>query len=256
MALAHHYKEADLLESIGWMGLSHEVRVKRVAGLYLKDEHNIRRHSQNYEGPTKGTVGLFVKSLFKPPHGLGSKTIKDTLNEIRRQRVIRDKRKKNQPYKPVKPPKSKYGVEARIKERRNNLARSRYSTIVKNYSGKKVKASPVVVGIGMVNDTLLIVDRGGHRALSRIYMKHKPTGRELVAVLEKDISSFMEGLTHIAPEISLRAMFGGQVITLDFEGRGFLVDGNLVPWRGIRRVYTQKRDGVIRTLGRPESQTD
>lgn len=254
MAIADVYKPADVLESLGWMGLSHRVRVAKAANLYLEDEDKIDRKSRNYDGPTKSIVSLFVKSLFKPPRGLGTQTVKDMMSEIEKQRKIRKERADNRPYRPrTKAPERKHhAYRSWITGRLNAIARTRYKTLARDYDKKLHRRKHVAVGIGMVGDTLLLVDKGDHRSLSRIYMKHKPTGREKVVVLEQEVKDFMGGLMMIAPEVSMRAMFAGQTITFDFDSEGFLVDGKTQPWRNVRRVYTRKVKGLISTRARPD----
>ena len=254
MALADHYEEADVLTSLGWMGLSHEVRVRKVASLFLADEREIDRNSRTYTGPSTSNVGVLVKSLFKPPRGLGTKTITDTINEIGRQRAIKDARKKIAPSPPLKPLSCLDGYAARscVKRRMSDLAESRYSTVAADYDGREQLQRPAAVGVGVVGDTFLLVDEGGHRAKTRIYMRHRPTNQEKVVVLQKDVREFTAALMAIAPKVSMRAMFSGQVISLDFEGEGFIVGDKLVPWLNVCRVYRRKGEGRIRTLARPK----
>lgn len=252
MALSDHFRPAPLLDALGWMGLSHEVRVKKAASYYLSKEDRVKSKSRTYDGPSKSTVGTVIKSLFTPPRGMASKTVEDTLREIERQRKIRDAREANAPFRFRAPRATPYGHRAWTKERMTDVAKSRYKTVTRNYKKELMLVKHDVVGMGQVADTLLIMDNGSHQSFARIYMKHKPTGREKVVVLDvTEVKSFEAGLMLIAPKVGVRAMFGGQVITFDYDAEGFLVDGSLVPWAHVCRVYTRKQDGLIRTVARP-----
>lgn len=235
MALADHFIRADVLESLSWMGLSQEARVAKLAHLYLEREDSISYNSRRYEGPTKNTVGLLMRSMFQPPRGLGKHTVEMTLKEIERQRSLRRDRKQRPPEKPRKPS---------IRERRNTLASRLY--VIND-------CQPNVVGVTSINDCFLALDGGGYYTNPRVYLKHKPTNRVKVVVLDRNAkaTSITNILVRMAPKKALRGMFGGKPITLDFEGEGFLVNGELVPWRNVVKIY-RGRDEVRNTDARPD----
>lgn len=260
MALADHFDEADVLDSLSWMGYSHETRVAKLANIFLEKENFIRNKARTYDGPSTSNVRLLIKSLFSPPRGTQQQTIKDTIKEIERQRETRKGRAENPPYKPGKPLSRITNVYRRrsvIIDRMNAVARTRYKTVYRERDRREnrdviKRASHKVVGMGRIGDVLVIVDQGDYYSHSRIYMQHKPTGKEKVIVLDGDIKEFDDALRHIAPKVSLRAMFAGATLALDFENDGFLVDGETVPYKGVARIYTRKHNGVIRTWRKPE----
>ena len=264
MALADQFEEAQLLDALAWMAYSHKARVAKLANIFLQKENFISKESRNYSGPSTSNVKILIRSLFIPPRGTQQQTITDTITEIGRQRKIREARAANRPYQhPKRPPGNQpYRVERWVKGRMSAVAECRYKTLrrVQDYDTKQhknVHCSPVIVALCRIGDCLVMVDTGNHYSNSRIYLKHRPTGREKVIVLTKDsITNFDDAMLHIAPKVSIRAMFAGSSLVLDFDGDGFLVDGVSHPYKGVIRVYTRKHDGVIKTWAKPKPKTD
>lgn len=265
MALADHFKEADVLESLSWMGIPHKVRVAKLAHIFLEKESFIRKESRTYDGPSTSNVRLLIKSLFTPPRGTQKRTIDDTLAEIKRQRELRQERAENRPYKPERALSqitNVYRRQNRLKERMNAVARTRYKTVYRerNHRSKQdviKRSTPSVIGMGRIGDVMMIVDQGDYYSLARIYMEHKPTGRGKVVVLDIDkIKDFDAALIHIAPKVSMRAMFAGARMMLDFENDGFLVNGETIPYKGVVRIYTRKHNGLIKTWRKPEKKNN
>ncbi|MGE3483508.1 MAG: hypothetical protein AB7L09_02130 [Nitrospira sp.] len=258
MALADHYTPADILDSLVWMSLPYKARIAKLAHTFLLNEKDIEKHSRTYNGASKSNVTTLMRSLFEPPRGRASTTVADTLVEIDRQRKIRDKRAANKPYSPPTPPPddSAFLRKRRIIKRLNNIAARRYKITYTGYDKKKYRAETNAVCIGSIVDCVMIADAGAHAVKGRIYLRHKPTGQELVLMLDGSCTSYSdihEFLFYIAPKVSLRGLFSGKSLVLDFERRGFVVDGVCHPWRNILATYTAKHGGVIRT---PRSLSD
>lgn len=254
MTLADHFDEADVLHTLSWVGMSLKARIAKLAKLYLDREDDIRYAHRNYGGPTLGTVRIFIKSLYTPPRGQGKVTYEGVLAEIPRQRACRKERAKRQPWVWTKPKK---------KERRNAVAAAVMSvwTIDRWDNKKKIQVNPNCVGITQLAGCRLIVDGGTssyHHEVTtqpRIFVRHLATGRSKVVVVEgKSVSSVTQMLTRIAPKDALRGAFGGKNITFDYDGEGFLVDGELVPWRNIRKVYPGEK--AHKTKASPKKEKD
>lgn len=252
MALKDYYGEADLLDTMSWCGIPYKTLIARLANMYLGAEDKIRRRSRGYCGPTKGTVGTYVKSFYCPPRGKGASTIKDVLGEIERQRALRKKRSEIVPYKPEKgQPESRHERDRWLRRRRNKVAKARYTILSKSYRDEWEKQKPNCVAITRMGGCLVLVDGGSYDAHSRIYLRDDCTGDEAVFVLDRRVSTLIEALTRLAPPNILRGLFDGKTCRLDFSG-GFDLDGRFAPFRHIIRVYTG--DKVHRTKAKPKKQ--
>lgn len=250
MALRHYYKEADVLASMSWCGLPYKTLISKLAHMYLKEEDRIRRRSRGYCGPTKGTVGTFIKSHYTPPRGKGAITVKDVLAEIDRQRTLQDERKRITPYKPeTGRPENRHDRDRWVRRRMNRVAKARYTILTKNYRDEYEQAEPKCVAITRMAGCLVIVDGGSYDTYARVYLRDESTGDEVVFVLDRRISTLIEAMTLMAPKGVLRSLFDGKTCRLDFNG-GFDVDGEFVPFRHITRVYTGGE--VHRTKGKPK----
>ena len=254
MALRDHYDEADVLASFSWVAMTEKARVAGLAKLYLDEEVKIESRSRSYNCPTKGTVGLFIRSLYAPPRGTIGPTTDAVLVEIQKQRLVRLERKKNRPWVAPTPFSEHQGYARKdaLKKRMNRLAKRRYRTCSRHYKAAAPSYSdPAVVGITTVADCLLIVDDAAYNTQPRVYLKHKPTGKEKLVVLDgQPVGEITNALLRMAPERALRGMFGGKPITLDFEGEGFLVDGETYPWRNVLKVY-RGRKAMRKTAANP-----
>ena len=92
MALADHYDEADVLDTLSWVDMSIPARIAKLANLYLVREGDMRNNHNRYEGATLGTVRVFVKSVYVPPRGQGAITYEGVLRAIPAQRKCRSER--------------------------------------------------------------------------------------------------------------------------------------------------------------------
>jgi hypothetical protein len=228
MALIDYFDEADVLDSFSWVAMPDETRTSKLAALYVKKERFIREHSRNYGGPSAGTVKVFVKSLYSPPRGTIGPTIKKVLAKIEHQKALRKARKDNQPWKHRK---------TLVRDRRNAIARSRFTIWGQTYQGEKEKLNPQCKAVGRVSGVLLIVAEGSYSAMPRVYMR-SPEGKVKVVVVEGEyLKSITQALTRLAPKGVLRGMFSGLTVHLDFGGEAFVIDGQTLPWRNVRRVY-------------------
>ena len=229
MALRDTFRKAPLLDSLGWMGLQHHVRVARLANLYLESESKIRSEVRNYECPTKGIVKTFITSFFKPPRGLGTKTVEDTIREIKRQRIIRNDRAENPPWK---------FHQGSVSYRRRKLSKTMYRIVSRDYRGKLQYSTNTPIEWGRIAGCVIIGDSDYSRC-ARLYMRHIETNKVKVVVLDHkgkmaDIDTM---LRFIAPKAILRGTFEGRSITLDMLNEGFLADGVFHPWHQVRKVY-------------------
>jgi hypothetical protein len=251
MALADHYGEADVLDTLSWVGMTMEARIAKLANLYLDRESDMRHAHRNYEGPTSGTVRYFVKSVYVPPRGQQGITVKGVLAAIPKQRAVRNERRKHPTWTWERGTK---------KERRNAVAASLYTIWCEprwNRKGPKEKQDPNCVGITRLVGArvTLIVEGGGYRHQPRIYMKHHATGQTKIVVMEGDnVRGITGALQRIAPKAALRGMYDGAPIILNFEGEGFIVNGKLVPWRNVRRIYGKKK--AHKMPGNPKRRKD
>jgi hypothetical protein len=244
MAFADHFNTADPLESLSWVAMPDSTRTEKLAYLYRKGERNIRYAHRNYDGPTTGTVKVFVRTLYEPPRGKIGATTKEVLAAVIRQKAKAEKRSKNPPYKRPK---------LCPKKRRDALARHKYATIEKDYSGESKRMGYNCIALSVISNILIMVDRGGYSAPPRVYMEDKRSRTAKVAVLDArtdDVKSLSDALTLMSPNRAVRAMFGGASIALDFRREGFNVDGELVPWANILKVY--RGDEVFRMKSKPK----
>jgi hypothetical protein len=245
---ADHFAEADVLDTLSWVTMTLDARIAKIANLYLKDERRISAAHRNYGGPTMGTVRVFTKSLYAPPRGQGQTTYQKVLAEIPRQRAIRAARECNRPWTFSRPSK---------KSRINAVSKRRYTTLATRWrSKKKVAVRPDCIGITRIAGCRIIADGGDTYPDSapRFWIQHAETGRAKVVVLKgRRLKSITQMLTQIAPKKALRGMFGGVPIRLDFDAEAFEVEGELVPWRNIIKVYSVKRARKpIKTEAEPE----
>lgn len=244
MPIADYFDEATLLDTFSWAGLPLETRIAKTAALYIKGEGGISRYHNNYQGPTAGVVKLFIKSLYTPQRGQLQRTVVAVLKEINRQKELREKRSKNRPYREPKPETRAFRSKYSIRQRRNRLARKRYTIWGKTYKGEPTKHDPDCIAVTRIAGNVMLVDAGcTYNRKPRVYLRNEATGKVKVVVLKgRKLESFEGALLRMAPKLGLRAMFEGKVITLDFEGEGFLVDGKTVPWRNVIKIYRgQKR---------------
>lgn len=236
MALRDEFNAADVLDSLSWAGLPFKDQVAKLTNGYLRTEGKIRRASRDYCGPTTGTVGIFIKSKFKPAHGKGKATTEAVIRAIPSQREVRDKRAANIPW---------VWSERTDRQRKSDIAGTRYTVWKKNWrSDPKKKQSPCVVGFGRIGDCFMIVDSGGYGTKGRVYIRHNPTNRVKVVVLKGDsLKSITSAMLRMSPKKALRAVFaGGDPLRFDFKGEGFQVNGALVPWRNVIAIYNGKQE--------------
>lgn len=254
MALADEFDRAEVLDTLSWVCLEADARIKRLANLYLQREHEIESAHRKYEGPTMGTVKVFTRSVYDPPRGQGVMTYEGVLKELPRQRKIRDERKQNPPLSWENDRKA-LGFPERLNERRNRIGARRFSITVEGYGGKKQKGSHNIIAVTRLAGCVLIAD-GGQRygdINPRIWAHHKASGKVKLIVLKlSHASSLTEMLQKMAPTGVMRGMFEGRSITFDFENEGFLMDGKVHPWRHIAKVYTGTIRKRIRSVGRPK----
>lgn len=243
MALTDYFKEADVLASMSWTAIPFKAQVARLANLYLRKEGEIRRIHRNYEGATAGTVRLFIKSLYTPPHGLGKATTDAVRKALPWQRKIRKKREDNPPWV--------WKKARRPRDRWNAVARHRYSIWEKNYKGKQEKVAPNVVGLGRIGDVTVIVEGGSYSVKTRVYLRDNVTKAEKVVMLRGDrLKSITQAMLRMAPKAALRGMFSGAPIRLDVAEEAFEVEGKLVSWRNVYEIYSGRK--VHKTRHRPQ----
>jgi len=256
MGYHDQFENADVLDTLSWMGMSEADRIMKTAALFLKREKDIKSEHRNWEGPTVCNVRPFVKSYYTPPRGRGKATIEMTLKAIKYQRAIRQGRKDNRPFVPMKAKarNEKYALQ----KRRNTVAGRHYTIRSKGYNGTATTEDARCTSMGCVLGILLMVDKGGgyghHSPYPRIYMRQKATGKVKVVVLEPGgkIITVADALLRIAPTGPMRSMFGGETLTLDFEAEAFVWQGKLVPWQNVRKVYKGKAK-AHKTRARPAS---
>jgi len=251
MALADHYKEADVLDTLSWVSLDIPKRIARLANLYIAREGTMRTAHRNYEGPTKGTVRVFIKSVYVPPMGQNALTINGVLAEIPRQKKTQEEREKRRPWK---------FRRLSVTERRNAVAKSLYTIWIKprwvTRDKKKEQGSINCIGITKIAGVTLLVDTGGYQMQPRIYMRQHATSKVKVVVLKGErIDSIVAALTRLAPKTTLMGMFDGKPLTFDFENEGFLMEGRLHPWRNVQRIYIGAEQ-AHKAWGNPKSGTD
>ena len=252
MGYHDQFEDADILETLSWVDMPEPNRIMKLASIFIKREREIRSEHRNWEGPTLSNIKPFVKSYYVPPRGRGKATIEMTLQAIKYQKRVREKRKTNRPYKPESAAKRK----EKLSERMNTVAAHHYTILGKNYDDKLEKQEYHCTGMGSVSGVLLMVDKGGGYGRSapypRIYMKEKATGRVKVVVLEpgSDVKTLQTALLRIAPQGPVLTMFAGETMRFDFDAEAFEWRGQLVPWRNVRKVYKGK-DKAHKTRSRP-----
>jgi len=230
MVFADHFDEADVLDTLAWVMLTLEARSARLAALYLDNETDVEYAHRNYEGPTLGIVRVFVKSIYDPPRGQGGITYQRVLQEIPKQRKVREERSKYKPWT--------FKVR-KIQKRRNRIAKRLYTVWKKcRWNNKeKEKQTNNCIAISRLGGCKLVVDGGSYYHKARIYIRHLATGKVKVVVLkgsENKVYTLGEALMRMAPKAAVRGMFDGVPITLDFKGGGFLVNGEVVVWRAVK----------------------
>jgi len=232
MVFADHFDEADVLDTLSWIQLTLEARAARLAALYLDQEDDIRYAHRNYGGPTLGVVRVFVKSVYDPPRGQGGITYQLVLKEIPKQRKVREERSKYKPWTFKK---------RKLDKRRNRVAKRLYTIWKKSRWNRKEKEKQTrnCIAITRIGGCKLVIDGGGYYHRARIYIKHIASGEVKVVVPKADtnkVTTIGEVLMRMAPKAAVLAMFGGVSITIDFEGDGFLINGEVVPWRA-SKIY-------------------
>lgn len=237
MALKDYYEEADVLDTLSWAGMADDARVRRLAHAYTEAEEKIRYRSRGYCGPTKGTVGTFIKSLYVPPRGTVASTIRDVLKEVQRIKTIRKKRAENRPATfRTEGEKSPRLRNSWIKQRRNTVSQRLFRIMKNGYHGLEA-TSHNCVGITSMGGCRVLVEAGGYYHSPRIYLRNMETGEEAVYLIKgRNIESVTGALARLAPKKILRKLFDGTSCTLSFEG-GFNVDGEFVPFRNVEAVY-------------------
>jgi hypothetical protein len=243
MAYLDHFKVANVLDTFSWLGMPEHAQIKRLANLYLKDERTLINHHRNYKGPNTNTVTPFVKSLFQPPRGRLRPIVESVVAEIEKQRKIRSRREENPPF---------VWKRATLVDRREAVAAARFSIWTKFHSYKARKEAPNCCAVARVGDVLLIVSKGTYNVQPRIYMRHKPTGKVKVVVLEgEQVKSLTDALIRLSPKTALRGMFSGVPISLDLFEEGFWVGEQLFPWRNVCKVYNGPKS-AHKTRGKPQ----
>jgi len=230
MAFADHFDEAGVLDSLSWLRISTKGIIAKLASLYIKNEDNIESAHRNYQGPTLGTVRVFVRSFYTPPRGMGQLTYEGVLAEIPRQKKIIEERAKWRPWE-FKTPK--------LSKRRELIARSRYTIWGKErWGSKRTKLGPNPVGITQLGGCRLILDGGTYDHKVRVYARKLSTNEVKVIVLSGDRLKSTTGiLTRMAPKAALRGMFDGEPVRFDFDAEAFEVGGELKPWENVIKVY-------------------
>jgi hypothetical protein len=100
-----------------------------------------------------------------------------------------------------------------------------------------------------MGNCLVIVDGGSWGTFPRVYIRDRATGDASVYVLDGDrCANVTDALTRMAPKNVLRRIFDGSTCRLTPEG-GFDLNGKLVRFRGIRKVYTG--EDIKATVGKP-----
>jgi len=248
MALADHYDNADVLDTLSWVALSVEARIAKLTSLYIHKEDVMVDAHRNYEGPTLGTVRVFVKSVYDPPRGQGMMTYKGVLNAIPVQKKCQEARSRRPSWTWKRSTKQ---------DRRNAVAAAVMTVWGRCYNNKKIKVEPNCVGITQIAGCRLIIIGGtGYRptAQPRFLVRHLATGQSKVVVVDgKPLSNVTQLLTRLAPRGVLRGCFEGKSITFDYAG-GFIIDGELVPWRNIRGIYPASK--AHKTVGEPKRKDD
>ena len=240
MALRDEFLRADILDSLSWVSMTLDARVGKLANLYLKHENEIDGASRRYEGPTYHTVGVFVRSLLTPARGEGKLTYERVLEAIPRQRKIQEDR-----AEALKGAWTKHSV----RKRRNAVSERRFTIWSSNYRGK-YKESHNCVGITKFAGNTLIVDAGDYSTSPRIWMLNRATKEEKVVVLEgSSVKSINNAILRLTPKTALRGALSGTPIRFDFGAEAFEIDGKLVPWSKVRKVYCGEQ--VHHTEARP-----
>lgn len=242
VALADYYKKADVLDSLSWVSLPFETRCAKLANSYLVNEGDIDDMSRNYHGPTKGTVKLYITSLFEIPRGQGVKTVARVMELINIQRLIREKREENLPYKWSRP-------NTRI--RREAVSKRRYAIWKTDYDGKRKRATNTCIAIGRINGVLLMVDRGGYYTKSRIYMRDARNRVKVVVVDGSPLKGIVTTMQQLSPTKVLRGLYEGGSLEFDFDREGFVLNGKLEPWRNVIKIYKGKK-AALNTLATPK----
>ena len=228
MALRDEFLRADILDSLAWVKMTLDARVGKLANLYLKHENEISSASRRYEGPTYHTVGVFVRSLLTPARGEGKFTYERVLEAIPRQRKIQENRAE-----------ALRGAWTKrsVRKRRNIVAEHRFTIWANNYHGKS-KEKHNCIGITKFAGNTLIVDAGDYSTSPRIWMRNEATKKEKVVVLKGgSVKSINNAILRLTPKTALRDALSGTSIRFDFEAEAFEIDGKLVTWTKVHKVY-------------------
>jgi hypothetical protein len=234
MTLREEFIKADILQSLAWVGMTHESKIKKLAKLYRDCEDKIIYAANKYDEATYGTVSIFVRSLITPEKGKAKLTYQQVLTEILHQKKIREKRAKL----PVKIPRTGPFVKKSKRERQCIASNYRYSIWGTDYRGDKLIKSNECVGIANFSDTTLIVDSGGYSASPRIWMRDNFTRKIKLVVLEGGrVTSINNAILRLVPKGALRASLSGNPIKFDFNGECFFVEGKPLKWKKVKKIY-------------------
>ena len=208
----------------------------------------IENYSRNYYEPTYYTVSTFISSQYRAPRGQSKTTYNAVLKEIPRQKSIRKARRSI----PKRIDRLKPLLKS-LKQRRNNVARSLFTIWVKNYLGDNHKITPNCLGIVKRCGVTLVIDGGSdYDAFPRIWMRNNKNLIKVVviernhSVRSNDVKSLTQALV---PMSVLKNSWENKPMIFDFENEGFKVDGSLIPWDNVRKVYPG--DKAHHTIGKP-----
>lgn len=245
MGYADNFEKACPLDSLSWVTMHPAARVCRLAALFLREESKLRTLKEKGDWyVTAGVIRPWLLSVYEPPRGQSAGLIDAVMKDITRQREIRRKRAENRPWKEKETP---------IAERRNAVAGTLYRIIQKDNEGKVTKLRPSCPTITTVSGILMALDVSAD-ANVRVYMRHRETGRVKVVITDVRTNysgdngwTFTKTLLKMAPVVVERALFSGMTIAVDFERDGFLINGELHPYRHVARII----EGPKRALRTP-----
>lgn len=230
MVFADHFDEAEILETLSWIGMTLKARCAKLASLYLDNESNIENAHRNYNGPTLGCVRVFVKSVYMPTRGEGGITFEGTLSLIAGQRKIRDNRSAYRPWT---------FKTRKLNKRRHRISKQIYTIWTKRY-GQPEKVDNNCITMTRMAGCVAILDGGGYRHKARVYLRSLSTGEIKIVVLQgtsNSVNSLPWALMRMLPQEYRCLLFDGVSSQLDFEKNGFVIQGEIVPWRAVK-VYT------------------
>lgn len=246
MAFADKFEVACALDSLSWVPLRHEVRVAKLACRFLNEEPKLKKlRSRKHDWDvTPGVLKPWIMSIYEPPRGTLASTIDDLMKEISRQRAIRERRSANRPWT---------WEEKGFSARRSAISTTLYGIVRKSHDGKTKETVPnCLVDLTSIGDVLLAVDATSEGNV-RVYMRHRPSGRVKVVITKMTASyrsrdwTLTKVLLRLAPTTVERALFGGHLISLNFDQCGFDIDGTFHPWQNVAKVV----EGPVRALRTP-----